>query len=97
MSGRGKEKDYDFFSNTRFLDNEEVKRVFQEAQEAPKEVGKIQKKLEQTATDPTPPLGGAPDPAEARKAPGKIPEQPNQPPDTSMRQEGKDKAEESKA
>jgi hypothetical protein len=44
ISGRGKEEDYDFFSNTRFLEDEEVKEMSQEAREAPKGVGKIQEK-----------------------------------------------------
>ena len=97
ISGRGKDEDYDFFHNTRFLENEEVKEVFQEAREAPKGVGKIQEKSEQAATAPLPPPGGISDPTKARSAPKKIPEQPNHPPDTSMRQEEEDKAEENKA
>ena len=96
ISGRGKDEDYDFFSNTRFLEVEEVKKVFQEAQEAPNGVEKIQKKSEQAATAPLPPPGGISDPTKARSAPKKIPEQPNHPPDTSMRQEEEDKAEEAK-
>ena len=72
ISGRGKEEDYDFFSKTRFLENEEVKKVFQEAQGAPNGVGKIQEKSEQAATDPLPPTGGVPDPTKARRAPKKF-------------------------
>jgi len=48
IGGRGKEGD-DFFNNTRSLEKEEVKKMIQEAQEAPKEVRKI---LEQSNDPP---------------------------------------------
>ena len=42
-------RDDDFFNNTRFLEDEEVKKVFQEAREAPKEARKT---LEQSNDPP---------------------------------------------
>ena len=48
IGGRGKEDD-DFINNTRFLEKEEVNKVIQEAQKAPKEVKKT---LEQSNDPP---------------------------------------------